>query len=83
PGMIKKIWIYADNISVGGDIIDYLRTRLPEHLHGVVRPYNAVLGHEYCSEAMKEFRAGNIRILVCTDAAGMVCFSIMSGIFVN
>ncbi|KAH7918343.1 P-loop containing nucleoside triphosphate hydrolase protein, partial [Leucogyrophana mollusca] len=73
PGTIKKTWIYVDNIAVGGDIIDHIRTHLPEHLHGIIRPYNAVLGHEYRSEAMKEFRAGNIRILVCTDAAGMGC----------
>lgn len=74
---IPKTWIYADNINTGGEIIDHLRTLLPDHLHGVVRPYNAVHGHEYRTAAMKAFREGSVRILVCTDAAGMVSFSLI------
>ncbi|KAI0061981.1 P-loop containing nucleoside triphosphate hydrolase protein [Artomyces pyxidatus] len=70
---LKKIWIYADNIETGGEIIDHLRTLLPPTLHTVIRPYNAVHGVEYRDAAMAGFRDGNIRILVCTDAAGMGC----------
>lgn len=70
---IPKTWIYCDNINTGLEIIDHLRTLLPPDLHGVVRPYNAVLSTEYRSEAMKQFREGEVRVLVCTDAAGMVC----------
>lgn len=69
---IQKIWIYADNIDTGAEIIDHLRTLLPEHLHEAIRPYNAVHDVEYRAKAMADFRAGSIRILVCTDAAGMV-----------
>ena len=69
---IKKIWIYADNVSVGAEIIDHLRTLIPSHLHGVIRPYNAIHTNHYRTKAMEEFRRGNIRILVCTDATGMV-----------
>ena len=69
---IKKTWIYADNIEVGAEIIDYLRTQLPKHLHDVIRPYNAVHSVDYRTVAMDQFRAGRIQILVCTDAAGMV-----------
>lgn len=69
---LKKVWIYADNIDTGAEIIDHLRTRLPESLHAAIRPYNAVHSSEYRKKAMAEFRQGNIRILVCTDAAGMV-----------
>ncbi|KAH9920827.1 P-loop containing nucleoside triphosphate hydrolase protein, partial [Epithele typhae] len=36
-----------------------------------VRPFNAQLSQEYRTAAMPEFREGNIRILVCTEAAGM------------
>ncbi|KLO12034.1 hypothetical protein SCHPADRAFT_891083 [Schizopora paradoxa] len=32
-----------------------------------------MFSHEYRKEAMKQFREGHIRILVCTDAAGMGC----------
>jgi superfamily II DNA helicase RecQ len=70
---IKKTWIYADNIEVGAEIIDYLHTLLPKHLQDIVCPYNAVHSIDYRTVAMDQFRAGRIRILVCTDAAGMVC----------
>ena len=70
---IQKTWIYADNVTTGAEIIDHLRTLIPAKWHGCIRPYNAVHTNEYRAEAMKEFRSGNIRILVCTDAAGMVC----------
>jgi superfamily II DNA helicase RecQ len=76
---IKKTWIYADNIEAGAEIIDYLRTLLPKHLQDIVRPYNAVHSIDYRTVAMDQFRAGRIRILVCTDAAGMVrCMSIQA-----
>ncbi|TFY56011.1 hypothetical protein EVG20_g9099 [Dentipellis fragilis] len=70
---IPKTWIYADNIATGAEIIDHLRTLLPEHLHGTIRPYNAVHGADYRKQAMAGFRSGDLRILVCTDAAGMGC----------
>jgi superfamily II DNA helicase RecQ len=72
---IPKTWIYADNINTGAEIVDHLRTLLPHHdtsLHSTIRPYNAVLDTEYRDEAMRRFKIGDIRILVCTDAAGMV-----------
>lgn len=69
---IPKTWIYCDNINAGLEIIDHLRTLLPSELQGVVRPYNAVMSTEYRGEAMKQFREGGVRVLVCTDAAGMV-----------
>ncbi|EDR09889.1 uncharacterized protein LACBIDRAFT_325779 [Laccaria bicolor S238N-H82] len=61
-GNIPKTFIYADQISaeVG------METRLTEHLPpklrdiGLIRPF-------------KLFKAGVIRVLICTDAAGMGC----------
>ncbi|KAH9008258.1 P-loop containing nucleoside triphosphate hydrolase protein [Lactarius hengduanensis] len=70
---LKKTWLYADNIEVGAEIIDHLRTLLPKHLHAVIRPYNAVHGIDYRTAAMDRFRSRKIRVLVCTDAAGMGC----------
>lgn len=76
---IKKTFIYADNIATGVEIIDHLTSLLPPELHDAVegydtpiRPYNAALSQEYRRKAMENFRDGFIRILVCTDAAGMV-----------
>lgn len=74
---VPKAWIYVDNINEGTDIVDYLRSRLPPDLQDAVRPYNAILSQEYRTEAMKQFREGLIRILVCTDAAGMVSGSLL------
>lgn len=48
--------------SAGGPVID----------RGIIRPFNASLSHEYRIAAMEQFRNGEIRIMVCTDAAGMV-----------
>ncbi|KAJ7768939.1 P-loop containing nucleoside triphosphate hydrolase protein [Mycena metata] len=77
---IKKTFIYADNIATGVEIIDHLMSLLPPELRHVVqgydapfRPYNAALSKEYRRKAMEPFKAGTIRILVCTDAAGMGC----------
>ncbi|KAI0075723.1 P-loop containing nucleoside triphosphate hydrolase protein, partial [Panus rudis PR-1116 ss-1] len=75
---IPKTYIYVDNIKEGSKMIDHLydvlRTRNPALAdEGIIRPFNAVLSHEYRTKAMSCFREGSIRILVCTDAAGMGC----------
>ncbi|KAJ6617238.1 P-loop containing nucleoside triphosphate hydrolase protein [Mycena sp. CBHHK59/15] len=77
---IKKTFIYADNIATGVEIIDHLTSLLPPEIRDVVqgydapfRPYNAALSKEYRRKAMTMFKEGAIRILVCTDAAGMGC----------
>jgi superfamily II DNA helicase RecQ len=73
---VPKTWIYVDNIKMGTDIIDHLRAHLPhKSLYGLIRPYNAVLDPDYRHKAMKCFKSSEIRILVCTDAAGMVSFT--------
>lgn len=69
---IPKTWIYVDNIPVGNEIVSYIEKLLPPELRDAVRPYNALLDPVTRSEAMRLFREGYIRILVCTDAAGMV-----------
>ncbi|KAG8703413.1 hypothetical protein FRC08_002855, partial [Ceratobasidium sp. 394] len=72
---IEKTFFYVDNVAEGTSIVDYLTGLLPGHLRdkGVVRPYNATFSAQYRTEAMRLFRQGEIRILVCTDAAGMGC----------
>ncbi|KZV81633.1 P-loop containing nucleoside triphosphate hydrolase protein [Exidia glandulosa HHB12029] len=75
PEDIRSTFIYCDKKDDGDRIIDHLRARLPMFLQeeGLVRPFNATLSHRYRKEALQHFRAGNIRVLVCTDAAGMGC----------
>ncbi|PIL28977.1 transporter [Ganoderma sinense ZZ0214-1] len=88
PSDIPLTYLYVDHKVTGGEIIDHLISQLLEHpmnaarsdnIHnrpvpsGVIRPFNANMSQAYRNNAMAQFRAGNVRILVCTDAAGMGC----------
>ncbi|KLO05062.1 P-loop containing nucleoside triphosphate hydrolase protein, partial [Schizopora paradoxa] len=70
---IKKAWVYCDSIHDGSDIVDHLQDKLPPELHDAIRPYHATLDNDYRAKCMRLFREGHIRVLVCTDAAGMGC----------
>ncbi|KZP05646.1 P-loop containing nucleoside triphosphate hydrolase protein [Athelia psychrophila] len=72
---LDKGFIYADDINEGIRIQDHLAEILPPHLRsaGLIRPYNAAHSREYLEKVMMLFRRGVVRILVCTDAAGMGC----------
>lgn len=83
PEDIPKTWIYIDNINDGNRVIDHLREVLRERNQlladrdessHLIRPFNATMSLEYRREAMEAFRRGSLRIMVCTDAAGMVCY---------
>ncbi|KAJ6590767.1 hypothetical protein B0H10DRAFT_2332053, partial [Mycena sp. CBHHK59/15] len=75
PNNIKKTFLYTDDIKDGGKIIDHLNERVNDtyRSRGLVRAYNAGMSREYREQVMSLFKAGVIRILVCTDAAGMGC----------
>jgi superfamily II DNA helicase RecQ len=77
PSDVKKAFVYADSVSVGVDIEDRLYERSPASFRetGVIRPYSAAYSSMYRKNAMALFKAGIIRILICTDAAGMVTFT--------
>lgn len=78
---IPKTWIYVDNIDAGEDIVDHLSALLkqrvphgtdPREIDDAIHSYNAVHTSEYREVAMEAFRTGKMRIMVCTEAAGMV-----------
>lgn len=75
PTDIKKTFIYADSVSTGIDMEDHLYARAPPSWreHEIIRPYSAAFSVEYRTNVMKLFKEGLVRILICTDAAGMVC----------
>ncbi|THH28630.1 hypothetical protein EUX98_g5558 [Antrodiella citrinella] len=82
PGDIPKTYVYIENIQTGADIVDHLNQLIEERkttdvaatpVINVVRPFNATMSSGYRRTAMEEFRKGTIRIMVCTDAAGMGC----------
>jgi superfamily II DNA helicase RecQ len=66
--------IYADNIPKSTDVIDHLEMILPPHLRrrGLIRPFSAAFPHDYRSSLLNSFKKGEVRIMICTDAAGMV-----------
>jgi hypothetical protein len=74
PSQIKKAFVYADGISDGIGIENRLYACLPETLRhsGIIHPYNAAYTAAHRKQLMKLFKEGVVRILVCTDAAGMV-----------
>lgn len=84
---IPKTYVYVDSINTGSDLIDYIANCIEERIaresscrslgRGLVRPFNATLSKDYRKVAMAHFRSGDIRILVCTDAAGMVSPSVL------
>ncbi|KAF8174075.1 P-loop containing nucleoside triphosphate hydrolase protein [Pholiota molesta] len=75
PADIPKGFLYSDDIKAGSLITDYLNNRVDTQYRelGLIRPYNATMSKIYRKQVMKLFRDGKIRILVCTDAAGMGC----------
>ncbi|KAJ7654570.1 P-loop containing nucleoside triphosphate hydrolase protein [Mycena polygramma] len=75
PQDIKLAFLYTDDITDGGKIVDHLNARVNPAFRnrGLVRPYNAGMSRQYHAHVMALFKAGIVRILVCTDAAGMGC----------
>ncbi|KAJ6609629.1 P-loop containing nucleoside triphosphate hydrolase protein [Mycena sp. CBHHK59/15] len=75
PKNTKKAFVYSDDMKDGSKIVDRLNGRFAPayRSQGRVRPYNAAMSPEYRAHVMRLFKAGIIRVLVCTDAAGMGC----------
>ncbi|QRV91157.1 DEAD/DEAH box helicase [Ceratobasidium sp. AG-Ba] len=72
---IPKTFIFIDNKKEGRRAVQILNGFLPLHLRrlGLIRPFNAHHSPEYRAVVMQLFQLGIIRILICTDAAGMGC----------
>ena len=72
---VPKTMIFVDSINEGIRITTYLRSMLDESLRGsgdvIIRPFASNLRANTRAIFMDDFRLGNTRILVCTDAAGM------------
>ena len=71
---VPKCFVYADNVSGGLNMVDYINGLLPTKLKGkgLVWPYNVGLSQECCDWVMDLFKARVVCILVCIDAARMV-----------
>ena len=71
---IPKTLVYADQIIAEVGIETRLTERLPLEFHdiGLIRPFSAAFSPGHRQELLGLFKAGLVRILICTDAAGMV-----------
>jgi hypothetical protein len=85
PADIPLTFLYSDDTKDGAEMVDHLNDRVhPDYrARGLVRPYNASMSREYRDTVMRLFRAGVVRILVCTDAAGMVSQVCAEAIIIN
>jgi superfamily II DNA helicase RecQ len=70
---LVQTMVFFDDINVGLDALKHLRARLPPHLRGQIAMYNSRRSSKSKRRIMKEFREGKIKILLTTEAAGMVC----------
>lgn len=77
---IPKAIVYIDDVvEVTLAVIALNRFLHPSlQKQGLIRPVNAWLPASYRSKAMDKFLAGEVRILVCTEAAGMVCLFLLT-----
>ncbi|KAG6904558.1 hypothetical protein DXG01_009064 [Tephrocybe rancida] len=75
PEDIKKTFLYCDDIKIGDDLTDYLNARVPPEFQstGIIHLYNTLMSKHYQCDVMQLFKAGIIRVLVCTDTTGMGC----------
>lgn len=66
--------VYIDNVMKVTDAVIYLNNRLGPLLRkkGIIRPINAWLPPDYRAAAMDALVDGSVRIVICTEAAGMV-----------
>ena len=72
---VPKTMVFVDSINEGIRITTYLRSILDESMrelkNDIIRPFASNLRASTRTMFMDNFRLGNTRILVCTDAAGM------------
>ena len=83
PEDIPVTLVYCNSRREAEDITDVIRQWLPpsiltqEARHDCVAFYHAKVGEARKRELERMLREGKVRILVCTDAVGMVCEPIL------
>jgi superfamily II DNA/RNA helicase len=76
---IPKTIVYIDDVNKVTLAVIALNGWLHSLLQqqGLSMPVHAWMPPCYCSEAMARFALGEVQILICTEAAGMVCKAIV------
>jgi superfamily II DNA/RNA helicase len=72
PDDLTKTIIFTNSIRLTMQIRRYLREILPPSCHSYVDAFHALRAPKAKHRVMKNFRAGDVKVLVATEAAGMV-----------
>lgn len=91
---IPKTIVFVDNRKIVWDLTSYLLDRIDtseDEFVGIVCDYSTIMSQEHRNNVLEDFADGSVRILVCTEAAGMgvdipdVCRVIQWGVptFIN
>lgn len=67
------VLIYVNSRPLGCKILDAIRSLLPPELHDLVDVFHALKGPITKAWLLDAFFEKGIRILICTEAVGMVC----------
>lgn len=70
---LVQTMVFFDDINIALQALKYLRSLLPLHMHNQIAVYNSRRSRRSKARVLRKFREGNIRILLTTEAAGMVC----------
>ncbi|KDQ16268.1 hypothetical protein BOTBODRAFT_107343 [Botryobasidium botryosum FD-172 SS1] len=65
--------VYVNSRRTGCEVLDAIRAKLPPELHHTVEVYHALRGPVSKAWILERFFKNGIRILICTEAAGMGC----------
>ena len=73
---IPKTIVFVDNRKIVWDLTTYLLDRIDatysgHEFLGLVRDYSTIMSLEHRNNVLEDFAEGSVRILICTEAAGM------------
>lgn len=72
---IPKTMVFVDNLDEGVTLANHLRNLLPAHMkkdgERLIQKFNTILESDTKAQYLEDFRYGDTRIWICTNAAGM------------
>lgn len=74
---LVQTMVFFDDINVALEALKWIRKRLPPHLRDQVAVFHSRRSKRAKRQILKEFREGKIKILLTTEAAGMVSLTII------
>ena len=69
---LAQTMVFFDDINLALQALKYLRSLLPLRMQGKIAVYNSRRSRRSKARVLRQFREGRIKILLTTEAAGMV-----------